>query len=597
MPEGWEYKALEDVCDKASSNISQNQLENEKGEYPIFGASGLIKKISFYHREKPYLSIIKDGAGVGRIMLLDGKSSIIGTLQYLLPRENINIKFLHFLLSGIDFKKYISGSTIPHIYFKDYKNLPIPLPPLAEQQKIVQVLDTALGKIDKAIAFLKENVERVEQLNLAILDVTFKKVGKDFEYKKLNDIATVQRGKSKHRPRNEKKLFGGKYPFIQTGDIRNADKYITTFSQTYSDFGLAQSRLWKKGTICLTIAANIGDVAILGIDACFPDSVVGLYSEKLNNEFLYYFLKTKQLEFNHLASAAAQKNLSVGKFEETLIPFPPLKTQHRIVSYLSETIEQNKILVKAYQTKIENLQKLKSSLLEAAFTGALAKQNVFAIQQPMLSVAAGPTINYNKVAANGLQEDEWLQLYFMLYNIGLHNDKPQQAFLAEVKMEKSCHIGEYKIPALKFNRNPKKEMNGPADFERLFKLHNFAAANDIFYYDKKASYKKYTEGKNFYTYFGKATTTLKPFLKEVKKLLNILLPVKTDPIDIYATTFAAWNNLLILKKPITLKALATEARWHEKKNRFTDNDFEEAIKFLKDNNLEPNGQGKLVKGK
>jgi type I restriction enzyme S subunit len=91
MKQGWEIKTVGDVCDKASSNVSQNQLDNEIGEYPIFGASGLIKNVSFYHQKNPYLSIVKDGSGFGRVTKMDAYTSVIGTLQYILPKENVDL--------------------------------------------------------------------------------------------------------------------------------------------------------------------------------------------------------------------------------------------------------------------------------------------------------------------------------------------------------------------------------------------------------------------------------------------------------------------------------------------------------------------------
>lgn len=104
MKNNWQIKKLNEICDKASSNISQNQLKGEDGEYPIYGAGGFIKNISFYHRDKEYIAIIKDGAGIGRISLLPARSSVIGTLQYLIPKEGIDIRFLFYILSGFDFK-------------------------------------------------------------------------------------------------------------------------------------------------------------------------------------------------------------------------------------------------------------------------------------------------------------------------------------------------------------------------------------------------------------------------------------------------------------------------------------------------------------
>ena len=124
LPKGWELKTIGDVCISASSNVSQNKLADDEGDYPIFGASGLIKKVNFYHRDKPYLSIVKDGSGVGRVTKMDAFTSVIGTLQYILPKENIDLDYLNYSLMSVDFKKYVAGAAIPHIYFKDYKNEP-----------------------------------------------------------------------------------------------------------------------------------------------------------------------------------------------------------------------------------------------------------------------------------------------------------------------------------------------------------------------------------------------------------------------------------------------------------------------------------------
>ena len=156
MKAGWQVRTLGDVCDKASSSVSQNQLKEEVGQYPIFGASGLIKNVSFYHHDKPYLSIVKDGSGVGRVTRMDAFTSVIGTLQYILPKDGIDLDYLNYFLMSVDFKKYVAGAAIPHIYFKDYKNEPFLWMPLPEQQRIVSLLDEAF----ETIAGAKVNAER-----------------------------------------------------------------------------------------------------------------------------------------------------------------------------------------------------------------------------------------------------------------------------------------------------------------------------------------------------------------------------------------------------------------------------------------------------
>ena len=164
----------------------------------------------------------------------------------------------------------------------------------------------------------------------------------------LDELGYVGRGRSRHRPRDAAHLYGGPYPFIQTGDIKHASLYVTRYSQTYTEAGLAQSRLWKAGTLCITIAANIADTAILGIDACFPDSVIGFIPEdgKADVRFLkYLFDVTIQKRLKQFTQGAAQDNLSRSKLLSLKFLVPDIKQQCRIASILSaydDLVENNR---------------------------------------------------------------------------------------------------------------------------------------------------------------------------------------------------------------------------------------------------------------
>src|SRR5690349_9863560 len=138
---------------------------------------------------------------------------------------------------------------------------------------------------------------------------------KGWKEHKLNELGKVNRGKSKHRPRNEPSLYGGEYPFIQTGDIKAANFYITDYSQTYNEKGLKQSKLWKKGTLCITIAANIAETAILGIDACFPDSIIGFVADENKSDvrFIKYHFDLLKLHLQSISQGTTQDNLSQEK--------------------------------------------------------------------------------------------------------------------------------------------------------------------------------------------------------------------------------------------------------------------------------------------
>ncbi len=179
------------------------------------------------------------------------------------------------------------------------------------------------------------------------------------EWKKvtLDQMGIISRGKSKHRPRNDARLFGGRYPFIQTGDIGTAGLYVTEYSQTYNEEGLAQSKLWEKDTLCVTIAANIADTALLAFPACFPDSVMGFipYDNIANVKFVKYCFDILQRDCQQISQGTAQDNLSWKKLSTILFPCPPIGVQNKIADILSR-----------YDSLIENYQKQIKLLEESA---------------------------------------------------------------------------------------------------------------------------------------------------------------------------------------------------------------------------------------
>lgn len=178
-----------------------------------------------------------------------------------------------------------------------------------------------------------------------------------WEYVTLDKLGTVSRGKSKHRPRNDPSLFGGEYPFIQTSDVKNAIFYITDYTDTYNEKGLLQSKLWEPNTLCITIAANIADTAILGIKACFPDSVMGFipFEDVSDVRYVKYSFDMLQTRMKQISQGAAQDNLSWQKLSSITFPKPPYETQKKIADYLF-----------AYEMLIENNQKQIKLLEEAA---------------------------------------------------------------------------------------------------------------------------------------------------------------------------------------------------------------------------------------
>ncbi|EHR0227583.1 restriction endonuclease subunit S [Vibrio parahaemolyticus] len=160
------------------------------------------------------------------------------------------------------------------------------------------------------------------------------KLPSGWEWCRLPDLGELARGKSKHRPRNDPKLYeNGNIPLVQTGDVARANGTILTYTAKYNEFGLAQSQLWPKGTLCITIAANIADTATLGFDACFPDSVVGYtpYDKEIPTVYFDYFIKTAKENLERFAPSTAQKNINLEILSNVLVPCPPMQQFPRIV--------------------------------------------------------------------------------------------------------------------------------------------------------------------------------------------------------------------------------------------------------------------------
>ncbi len=185
----------------------------------------------------------------------------------------------------------------------------------------------------------------------------------DWEERKLEELGNLNRGKSKHRPRNDSRLFGGEYPFIQTGDVAKAPLFLTEYSQTYSEFGIQQSKLWDIGTLLITIAANIADTTILGIKAAFPDSVIGFESTSCDVVFIKNYIDIQSDLLKRKAETSSQANLNLAKLKEMNLNVPKLKEQQKIGSFfkqLDETID-------LHQRKLDLLKEQKKGYLQKMF--------------------------------------------------------------------------------------------------------------------------------------------------------------------------------------------------------------------------------------
>lgn len=266
-------------------------------------------------------------------------------------------------------------TTVKHISSKQILDIDFPLPPLSEQRRIVAILDEAFAGIATATANAENNLQNARAVFDSYLQSIFTQRGEGWVEKTLKDVsAEFGRGKSKHRPRGDTKILGGAFPLIQTGDVAKSNHRIVEYFQTYNDAGLAQSKLWPRGTVCIAIVgANVAETAILDFDACFPDSVIGIVvdNELADNEYVEFLLQTFKVILKARGKGTARDNINLGTFESQKFPFPTVAEQKRIVAAINALAAETERLEAIYQRKIEVLDELKKSLLHRAFNGEL----------------------------------------------------------------------------------------------------------------------------------------------------------------------------------------------------------------------------------
>jgi len=242
----------------------------------------------------------------------------------------------------------------------------IPLPPLDEQRRIARVLSAA----EQLLAKRRETMDLVDGMTSS----TFVSMFGDpvtnphgFPLAGLGTLGALERGVSKHRPRNAPQLLGGPYPLIQTGDVARSGGVITTYSSTYSDEGLKQSRLWPAGTLCITIAANIAKTGVITFDACFPDSVVGFTAAPPMTAYVQAWLSFLQPTLERSAPVSAQKNINLAILRGLPVPTPPAAA----LGAFAERVRAIGAASRVHAVALRQLEALSASLKDRAFTGAL----------------------------------------------------------------------------------------------------------------------------------------------------------------------------------------------------------------------------------
>lgn len=405
-----EVKKLKECCTIIAGQSPESKYYNSNGDgLPFFQGKAdfgeLYPSIRVYCSQPTKIAekddiLLSVRAPVGPTNLAPCKVCIGRGLTAIRPSEVLLTRYvlLFFRYFEAQLASKGTGTTFKAITQDVVKNLEIPIPPLPEQERIVARIEELFSQLDAGVETLKKTKAQLAVYRQAVLKEAFEgrltihvpvnlplswessdetntlpAIPEEWHYIALKYLGDLGRGKSKHRPRNDPKLFvDGKYPFIQTGDVKAATNCITSFTKQYGEFGLSQSKLWPKGTLCITIAANIAETAFLGIDACFPDSIVGFTpNESILAEYVRYFVESQKIRLWAFAPATAQKNINLDTLENLIVPYCSIDEQRVVISEIESRLSVCDSIEQTVDTALQQAEAMRQSILKGAFEGEL----------------------------------------------------------------------------------------------------------------------------------------------------------------------------------------------------------------------------------
>lgn len=411
IPEGWEVIPIKYLARYNYDTLTESCSPDFEFNYIDIGSVTYGKGITTFQKFK-----FKDSPSRARRVVTPGdilistvrtylraiacvnKSSIpqIASTGFLVLQADISKIHPHFLMYSVLSDNFICkveansvGISYPAINASQIVHFKLPIPQLSEQFLLVTYLDRQCSEIDALLSKTLSSIEEYKKLKQAVITQAVTKgvrgeremkdsgvewigaIPKEWVCEKIKYATSISRGLFNHRPRNDERYYNGKYPFIQTGDVANATKYIVSYSQTLNELGKSVSKEFPKGTLTMTIAANVGDVAILNFDAYFPDSIVGFIPNKnIRTLYLFYVFSAMKDEFTRTAIKSTQLNLNIDRVKETFIPVTlDSNEQCEIENYLESKCAEIDGLIAKKEQLVKELEIYKKSLIYEVVTG------------------------------------------------------------------------------------------------------------------------------------------------------------------------------------------------------------------------------------
>ena len=605
MREGWRATTIGGICTVISGQSPNGKNYNDVGNgLPFyqgkkdFGAKYIgvprVWTTQITKEAKAGDILMSVRAPVGPINVSTEVACIGRGLAAIRAGDAVNREFLFYGL--LNKQREISGNegaVFPSINKKQIENIDFSLPPLPEQKRIVAILDEVFKGIDAAIANTEKNLANARELFTNRLSVIFTSpinaMRDGWEDPTLGEVAKIVSGGT---PKSGiKEFWDGGILWITPKDMGALDDIrANETSRTISYQGLVKSsaKLVPVNSVILSTRAPIGHLVINDVEMAFNQGCRGLVpSEKLLTKFLFYFLKSNIDLLNELGTGATFKELAKGALESIVIPLPALSEQKRIVTELDQLSAESQRLGNAYRRKIVRFAELKQSMLHKAFSGEL-----------MPSVSVSNIVPFLRKIPDINTTDLHAGILAMAYQ--MHESNPRhKATFGGVKAEKIAHMVEAYV-GIDLERKPVKDAAGPNDFQHLNKM-IFRARRAKFFDMKKGTDDEYSFEKRgqFDKILEKTQKALGEDIEPVEYLISRMVSMNTQQAEIFATVYAAWNNLLIRREDVSDEAIVYEARenWHKNKCKIPRDKFFKAIEWMTEKNIIPKGKGKLVEDK
>ena len=366
----WKTVQLGDLCEILDTRRKPiTKKDRIHGEYPYYGATGIVDWVADYIFDEELVLIGEDGAkwdaGEKTAFIVDGKYWVNNHAHVVKPNtEKLLNKWLTYYLCGIDLKPWVTGMTVPKLNQGQLKSIPIPLPPLAEQERIVAKLDAAFAEIDEAVSLAQYKIADIQSLKNALLGSNLSNT-KTTE--KLGDVIEIARGGS---PRPIKSFITTEddgVNWIKIGDTKQGGKYISTTKEKIKPSGVSRSRYVKENDFLLSNSMSFGRPYILKTTGCIHDGwlVLSKYQESFIADYLYYLLSSSlvQNQFESLARGSTVRNLNIELVSQVIVPILPLTEQQRVVAKLDVAYSALEMANDAMEKSKRNYQALKSAIL------------------------------------------------------------------------------------------------------------------------------------------------------------------------------------------------------------------------------------------